>query len=50
MRKLSALIGTLLALLVMFVTFFHAGVEVKYFINMVGLFIVVGGFFSKVFS
>ncbi len=49
MRKISALIGTLLALTVMFVTFFHAGVEIKYFVNLVGLFIVVGGSLSAIF-
>ncbi len=49
MRKLSALIGFVLAMTVIVITFNSSGVEAKYFINLIGAFIVLGGSLSAIF-
>lgn len=49
MRMLSAIIGALLATVIIIMTFLTSGVDVKFFINYLGLAIVVGGTASAVF-
>lgn len=49
MRKLSALIGTVLAIGIAALTFLTSGVDIKYFINGLGLAIVIGGTLAAIF-
>ena len=49
MRTLSAIIGALLAGIIITLTFTSSGVELKFFINIVGICIVVGGTLSAIF-
>lgn len=49
MRKISAVIGTILALGIGAMTFLTSGVDVKYFINLLGIAIVVGGTLAAIF-
>lgn len=49
MRKLSAIVGTFLALGIVALTFLGSGVDIKYFIDVLGLAIVVGGTLSSIF-
>lgn len=49
MRKISAIIGTLLALFIGVLTFTTSGVDLKYFYSPLGLAMVVGGTFAAVF-
>lgn len=48
MRTLSAILGTLLAGFIVALTFLSSGVEMKVFINLIGLAIVVGGTVSSI--
>ncbi len=48
MRKISAIIGAGLALSVATMTFLTSGVDVKFFVNILGLGIVIGGTISAV--
>jgi len=49
MRTLSAIIGALLAGAIITLTFTSSGVDIKFFINIVGLCIVIGGSLSAIF-
>jgi chemotaxis protein MotA len=49
MRKLSALIGVLMAFGILAVTLLNSGAEVALFINLMGIIIVVGGSLSAIF-
>jgi chemotaxis protein MotA len=49
MRKISAILGTLLALVVGVMTFTTSGVDLKYFYSPLGLAIVIGGTLAAVF-
>jgi len=49
MRTLSAVIGTLLAAIVIVSIFAMSGVELKYFISPLGIIVVLGGTISAVF-
>jgi chemotaxis protein MotA len=49
MRKLSALIGLSLALVVAAISLVKSGVDLKYFYDVLGIFIVVGGTIAAVF-
>ncbi len=48
MRTISAILGAILALTVAAMTFLTSGVDVKFFINMLGLAIVIGGTVSAI--
>jgi len=49
MRKISAIIGAFMALGIAAMTFLTSGVDVKFFINILGLAIVIGGSMSAIF-
>jgi chemotaxis protein MotA len=49
MRKISAIIGAFMALGIAAMTFLTSGVDVKFFINLLGLAIVIGGSMSAIF-
>lgn len=49
MRTISAIIGALLAGVIITLTFTSSGVDIKFFINIVGICIVVGGTLSAIF-
>jgi len=49
MRTISAIIGALLAAVILAMTFLTSGVEVKFFINPLGLAIVIGGTLAAIF-
>jgi len=49
MRTLSAILGAVLAVIIIVLTFTSSGVDFKFFINVVGICIVVGGTFSAIF-
>lgn len=49
MRTISAIIGAILALVIAAMTFLTSGVDIKFFINPLGLAIVLGGTLSAIF-
>lgn len=49
MRKISALIGFALAIVILVATFFESGADVALFVNFMGIMIVVGGSLSAIF-
>lgn len=49
MRKISAVVGFLMAIGILTATFLHSGADIALFINVMGLLIVVGGSLSAIF-